>query len=327
MTGVVLIGDKRRRMKNITFMTKCALGKHFNVTLTVLLIFCIGLPSLGQHKTKKVFTKINPYLPDSRKPQIPDGYSLLWNDEFDINGKPNEKYWSFENGFVRNEELQWYQADNAKIIEGVLVIEGRREKLRNKKYKKKSTNWRENRKFAHYTSACIKTKGKFDFKYGIMEVRARIDTSMGMWPAIWTLGVEKPWPANGEVDQLEYYRHEGEAKILVNAAWANAKMRPVWDSEKIPVSYFIEKQPDWPLRFHVWKMDWTEDYICLYLDDELLNEIDLKKIKNADGFNPMHQAQYILLNLAIGALGGDPSNTTFPRKYEVDYVRVYQKKK
>ena len=104
------------------------------------------------------------------------------------------------------------------------------------------------------------------------------------------------WPANGEVDQMEYYRHNGEAKILANAAWANAKMRPVWDSEKIPLSYFIEKQPDWSERFHVWKMDWTKDYIRLYLDDELLNEIDVTKTINSDGSNPMHQAQYILLN-------------------------------
>ena len=265
------------------------------------------------------------YLSDSLKPEIPDGYELLWNDEFDSNGKPKDTYWSCENGFVRNEELQWYQADNANIKNGLLVIEGRREQVLNTNFKKNSKNWRENRKFAQYTSACIKTKGKFSFKYGILEVRARIDTSLGMWPAIWTLGVQNRWPANGEVDQMEYYRHEGEAKILANAAWANAKMNAVWDSEKIPLSYFIEKQPDWSQRFHIWKMDWTEDYIRLYLDNELLNEIDLTKTINADGFNPMHQAQYILLNLAIGALGGDPTNTSFPRKYEVDYVRVYQK--
>jgi len=73
-------------------------------------------------------------------------------------------------------------------------------------------------------------------------------------------------------------------------------------------------------------MDWTEEYIRLYLDDVLLNEIDLSKTMNADGFNPFHQAHYILLNLAIGANGGDPSASHFPAKYEVDYVRVYQKK-
>jgi beta-glucanase (GH16 family) len=270
---------------------------------------------------------VNPFKPDSLQPEIPEGYQLLWNDEFNVNGKPSEKYWSYENGFVRNEELQWYQPNNANIENGVLVIEGKRENVTNNNFKKTSSNWRENREKAQYTSACVKTKGKFDFKYGIMEVRARIDTSLGMWPAIWTLGIKNNWPANGEVDQMEYYRHNGVAKILANAAWANAKMQPVWDSEKIPLSDLINKQPDWPKRFHIWKMDWTEEYIRLYLDDELLNEIDLTKTINANGFNPMHQEQYILLNLAIGANGGDPTSTTFPRKYEVDYVRVYQKKK
>jgi hypothetical protein len=72
-------------------------------------------------------------------------------------------------------------------------------------------------------------------------------------------------------------------------------------------------------------MDWTESYIRLYLDDEILNAIDLSKTFNPDGFNPFHQPHYILLNLALGANGGDPAATVFPRKYEVDYVRVYQK--
>ncbi|GAF03315.1 sulfatase-like hydrolase/transferase [Saccharicrinis fermentans] len=272
------------------------------------------------------FIMVNPYKPDSLEASEPEHYELVWADEFDEDGKPNEKYWSYEKGFVRNNELQWYQPDNAKVKEGLLIIEGKREKVKNTFYEKGSNNWRKNRKYAAYTSACIKTVDKFSFQYGIMEVRARIDTSMGMWPAIWTLGVHKPWPANGEVDQMEYYRHNGEAKILANAAWASQRGRAKWDSEKIPLSEFVNKQPDWERRFHVWKMHWTEDFIRLYLDDELLNEIDLSQTINADGSNPFHQAQYILLNLAIGARGGDPSQTIFPRKYEVDYVRVFQKK-
>jgi beta-glucanase (GH16 family) len=88
----------------------------------------------------------------------------------------------------------------------------------------------------------------------------------------------------------------------------------------------LEKDPKWPEEFHVWKMDWTEKHIRLYLDEELLNEVDLTQTQNPDGFNPFHQPHYLLLNLAIGSNGGDPSRTKNPRKYEVDYVRVYQKK-
>lgn len=272
------------------------------------------------------FMMVSPFKVDTLGAKVPEGYELLWAEEFNRDGKPNSKYWSYEEGFVRNEELQWYQSDNANISYGALVIEGRKEEVKNPEYKKRSKNWRRKRKHASYTSSSIKTKNKFSFQYGVLEVRAKIDTQMGMWPAIWTLGVDHKWPANGEVDLMEFYIHEGKQKILANAAWANKEQPVVWDSEKIPFQKFTEKEVDWADKFHTWKMDWTEEYIRLYLDDELLNEIDLSKTINADGFNPFHQPHYILLNLAIGSNGGDPSLTNFPAKYEVDYVRVYQKK-
>lgn len=86
--------------------------------------------------------------------------------------------------------------------------------------------------------------------------------------------------------------------------------------------------PDWSGKFHVWRMDWDEKAIRLYVDDTLLNTTDLKDTfnKNPEGKNPFHQPHYILLNLAIGgANGGDPSKTDFPARFEVDYVRIYQK--
>ncbi len=281
--------------------------------LILLNIFLLGALE-GQNRTNEIDIK------------SPEGYDLVWSDEFNTEGKPNDKFWSYEHGFVRNQELQWYQSDNATIANGVLVIEGRREKVKNKEWDENSNNWKKNRKYAAYTSSCIITRNKFEFQYGIMEVKAKIDTSMGMWPAIWTLGVKNRWPSNGEVDQLEYYRIDGDAYILANAAWANEKMQAVWDSEKIPITYFLDKDPQWPQKFHVWKMDWTQDYIKLYLDDELINAVDLCKTLNADDTNPFHQPQYILLNLALGSNGGDPSCTKFPKKYIVDYVRVFQKK-
>ena len=147
-----------------------------------------------------------------------------------------------------------------------------------------------------------------------------------MWPAIWTLGITKPWPANGEIDVMEFYQVKGEKTILANAAWADETKRANWDEAKIPFSEFLKKDPAWSEKFHIWKMEWTEDYIKLFLDGELLNEIELSKTLNPDGFNPFHQPHYILLNLALGSNGGDPSQTKFPKAYVVDYVRVYQQK-
>lgn len=257
-----------------------------------------------------------------------DGYTLVWHDEFNEGSKPDTSNWSYEQGFVRNEELQWYQRDNAAIQDGKLVIEGRRETIQNPDYDSTSSEWRKNRPHANYTSSSINTSGKQEFKYGLIEIRAKIDTASGMWPAIWTLGTheDRRWPANGEVDIMEFYKVDGQQTILANAAWAGEEGQVVWDDQKVPFSEFLEEDPQWPEKFHVWKMNWTEESIKLYLDDELLNEIDLNKTLNPDGFNPFHQPHYILLNLAIGSNGGDPSNTEFPKQYEVDYVRVYQQK-
>ncbi|WP_439488152.1 glycoside hydrolase family 16 protein [Algoriphagus sp.] len=257
---------------------------------------------------------------------IGTAYKLVWQDEFDQESIVDTMYWSFEEGFKRNQELQWYQKNNAGTKDGKLVITGKREQVINADYDKESSDWRKNREFAEYTSSSINTRGKYEFQYGIMEVRAKIDTAMGMWPAIWTLGVSKPWPSNGEIDVMEYYRVKGEATILANAAWADeGQYNAKWDEAKIPFSEFLKLEPEWPSKFHLWRMEWTEDVIKLYLDDELLNEVDLLRTVNPDGFNPFHQPHYILLNLAIGGNGGDPSGSVFPREYVVDYVRVYQK--
>jgi beta-glucanase (GH16 family) len=257
---------------------------------------------------------------------VPEGYELVWYDEFDKDGKPDEEFWSYEIGLKRNNELQYYQSENVNIINGLLVIEGKQEKIRNEAFEPESKDWRKNQEYAQYSSASINSRGKKSFQYGIVEVRAKIDTALGMWPAIWTLGETQSWPANGEIDIMEYYRVIGEGTILANAAWASSDKRAAWDEAKIPIGKFLDKDPNWAKEFHVWKMDWNEDYIRLYLDDELLNEVDLTKTINPDGFNPFQQPHYILLNLAIGSNGGDPSSTQFPKEYLVDYVRVFQKK-
>ncbi len=254
------------------------------------------------------------------------GYTLVWHDEFNGKGQPDSTSWGYELGFVRNRELQWYQPQNATCSKGVLVIEGRREKLANPRFEAGHQDWRHHREFAEYTSASLHTLNKKSFQYGVFEIRAKIDTALGMWPAIWTLGVSRNWPANGEIDLMEFYRVDHQPTILANAAWSDANRRAVWDGAKVPFSHFLAKDPEWAQKFHLWKMDWIEASIKLYLDGELLNEIDLTKTLNPDGFNPFHQPHYLLLNLAIGENGGDPARTAFPRKYEVDYVRVYQKK-
>ena len=247
---------------------------------------------------------------------------LVWADEFEETGRPSEANWTYERGFVRNQELQWYQPDNARCEGGLLVIEGRRERTPNPHYRAGSQNWKENREFAEYTSSSLTTRGLHSWLYGRLEMRAKIDTRPGLWPAFWTLGVSGEWPSNGEIDIMEYYR----GMLLANVAWATAKRwTPKWDSVRKPIRDLGD--PQWPKRFHVWRMDWDRNSIRLFVDELLLNETDLTTTINADREkkNPFHQPHYILLNLAIGgSAGGDPSQTRFPARYEIDYVRVYQ---
>jgi len=251
------------------------------------------------------------------------GYSLVWADEFDREGRPDAANWAYESGFVRNQELQWYQAENARVENGMLVIEGRKERKTNPNYEAGSSDWKRSREFAEYTSSSLMTRGLHQWQYGRFEMRARIDTRTGLWPAFWTLGVKGGWPRNGEIDIMEYYA----GNLLANAAWGSAQRgRAVWDDIRKPIASF--EVADWSLQFHNWRMDWDENAIQLYVDDSLLNDVVLSGTVNDDGtgINPFHQPHYIIVNLAIGSQGGDPSNTEFPARYEIDYIRVFQKK-
>lgn len=250
------------------------------------------------------------------------GYKLVWADEFNKYGSPDPDNWAFESGFVRNNEDQWYQEQNAICRHGKLIIEARRVHLTNPGYVPNSTNWKQKRQFINYTSSSINTRGKHSFQYGRFIMRGRISTDAGLWPAFWTLGVEKPWPSNGEIDIMEYYRN----KLLANiACGTEVPHKAKWYSNTKALNTF---KANWSKKFHTWRMDWDAIAISLYVDDSLLNRIELKDLVNQDGtqFNPFMQPHYILLNLAIGGdNGGAPSATKFPKRFEVDYVRVYQK--
>lgn len=247
-------------------------------------------------------------------------YALVWADEFSTDGRPDPANWTYETGFRRNEELQWYRPENAFVEDGLLVIEGRRDTFPNPDYDPAATDWRQSRPTVHYTSSSLKTQGLHRWRYGRFAVRAKIRAEPGLWPAIWTLGEGHRWPEAGEIDLMEFY----DGLLLANAAWAGARATE-WDGSRLPVETL---GPDWDQDFHVWRMDWTPETIDLYVDDRLLNTIDLDSTRNQRGTvqNPFRETEhYLLLNLAIGSNGGDPTGTDFPTRYLIDYVRVYQR--
>lgn len=288
--------------------------------LFVVLIFTSASYSL-------IAQKVNSFRADFTPPPSVRGMELVWNDEFNNAGKPDPLSWRYETGFVRNQELQWYQEDNASCRDGLLVIEGKRVKRENPNYIQGSTNWKTSREFIGYTSASIQTRGFRQWQFGRFEIRARIDTACGAWPAIWTLGTSGGWPSGGEIDIMEFYRVKGIPTILANFAWGTERRGIAkWDDLKKPLADFTNADPEWTNKFHIWRMDWNKESISIYLDNQLLNDVHLSQTINPDGFNPFLQPHYLLLNLALGGNGGDPSGSPSPIKYEIDWVRVYQER-
>jgi beta-glucanase (GH16 family) len=244
-------------------------------------------------------------------------WNLVWSDEFNGSGAPDSSNWGYEMGFVRNQELQWYQPQNATVANGLLTIAAQQVHILNPNYVAGSSDWKTNRQYYDYTSTSMTTSGKHSFQYGRFEMRAKIDTRQGSWPAFWILGDGTAWPQSGEVDIMEYYA----SKVLANVCTPDGS-NCTWDSTNQTLSSLGST---WSDDFHVWAMEWDATTINLFLDDKQVNTYTVSTA-NSTNPNPYDNKKfYILVNLAIGANGGDPSNTTFPITYQVDYVRVYQK--
>jgi len=250
------------------------------------------------------------------------GYKLVWSDEFNKDGMVDSTKWKFENGFVRNQEMQWYQKENAICKNGNLIITGKKEQKLNPAYIPGSTNWKTNRQFIEYTSSSVVMQKAHAFQYGRLEVSAKIDAQTGLWPAKWTVGVSGEWPSNGEVDIMEYY----DNLILANYDHAEKeRFKAIWDGASISMDSLGGN--DWANQFHIWTLEWDENNMKIFLDGVLLNDIDLTTtINKSDGKNPFRQPHYLLLNLAMGGnRGGSLEMTRLPSNYYIDYVRLYQK--
>ncbi|MGC6449038.1 MAG: glycoside hydrolase family 16 protein [Pirellulaceae bacterium] len=253
-----------------------------------------------------------------------EGYKLVWSDEFSKDGAPNPKNWSFEKGFVRNNEDQWYQQQNAVCKDGMLVITGREELKRNPNFVSGSTGSAA-RKNIEYTSSSLMTKGHHRWTMGRFVMRAKIPHGEGMWPAFWAVGENGEWPSCGEIDIMEYYQD----KLLANVANGTTKRwNAKWHSNSIKTKDLGGRQ--WLEQFHVWRMDWDTEAIRLYVDDKLLNETKLVDTYNPNSKwgprQPFHYPHYLIINLALGGdKGGDVGNAKLPAAYLIDYVRVYQR--
>ena len=158
-------------------------------------------------------------------------WKLVWSDEFEKPGLPDAAKWANEIGFVRNNEAQFYtraRLENARVEKGMLVIEARKERFKNPEFQAGAGEGKRarNREFADYTSASVTTRDKASWRYGRIEVRAKLPKGRGTWPAIWMVGTNNRqvgWPACGEIDIMEFVGHEPG---VVHANIHTTKLQP-----------------------------------------------------------------------------------------------------
>lgn len=253
--------------------------------------------------------------PDGEDPQDQGTYTLVWSDEFDADGLPDETKWGYDAGDGcpilcgwGNDELQYYterRLENARIEDGHLVVEARREPFGTREY----------------TSARLVTKGKGDWLYGRIEIRAELPSGTGTWPAMWLLPTDRvygDWPASGEIDVME---HVGFAPDSVFAAVHTASYNHVLGTQRTG----RVRVPDAETAFHVYAIEWTPQRIDFYVDDERF--FAFLKEGTDSAVWPFDQAFHLILNIAVGGSWGGVQgvdDAIWPQRLVLDYVRVYQ---
>jgi beta-glucanase (GH16 family) len=236
----------------------------------------------------------------------PQGWNLTWSDEFD-GPTINNKNWGFNKGGSGwgNAEMEYYtdRPENARIENGMLVIEARQEDYMGLKY----------------TSARLLTLGLHNFQYGHIEARMKLPSGQGIWPAFWMLGSNASWPGGGEIDIMEYI---GKTPDTVYQTVHG----PGYSGAKGIGSHYVLTAESLRNEFHVFAVEWQENDIRWFIDGQQVFQVTPDKIPAGTQWvfdHPFH----IILNLAVG--GGWPgypdATTVFPQQLLVDYVRVYQK--
>lgn len=248
----------------------------------------------------------------------PEGYTLVWSDEFDKAGPPDRSKWAYDTHANKtgwyNNELQYYSGprkENARVEGGRLVIEVRHEKRASEP----------DYGGQNFTSTRLMTQGKADWTYGFFEIRAKLPCGKGIWPAIWTLGTTGGgWPANGEIDIMEH------------VGWDPGRVHGNIHTKAYNHTIHTQKGA-WTMvpttcdAFHDYQLLWTRDRIVIGVDGHGYMAFDNTSKGDKDQW-PFDAPQYLILNIAVGGWGGvqGVDLNAFPAKMEVEYVRVYQLK-
>ncbi|MCC6233204.1 MAG: glycoside hydrolase family 16 protein [Verrucomicrobiales bacterium] len=261
-------------------------------------------------------------------PALP-GWKLAWSDEFTKPGLPDPARWNYEQGFIRNQEAQYYtrgRLENARVENGHLILEARRETWPNPEFQPGATNTARGRRAgpasAEYTSASLITLGRASWTFGRVEVCAKLPGGRGTWPAIWMLGTNMTqvgWPSCGEIDIMEFV---GFDPGVVHANIHTKAYNHVQNTGKGSSTKIADASD----AFHVYALEWTSSHLHFEVDGHRY----FTYANEGTGTDtwPFDRDHYLILNLAIGGAWGGRKGieeSAFPQRFEIDYVRVYQK--
>jgi len=259
---------------------------------------------------------VNPNFTGYTTPTSYSGYSLLWSDEFS-GSTLNTTEWNYDigtgdNGWGNDEE-QYYRRENASLQEGLLIIEAKEENFGNRSY----------------TSSRIKTQGKFNFKYGRVDIRAAMPKGKGMWPALWMLGeniTSIGWPYSGEIDIMEMVggngtdgNNDSTTHGTIHFETGDGCGFNCRDYQGGKKSLSSGKLAD---DFNVFSIDWTTDSITWLLNDVSFHSEQITPANRTE----FHEDFFFIFNVAVGGQwpGSPDSSTQFPQQMQVDYIRVFQ---
>jgi beta-glucanase (GH16 family) len=257
-------------------------------------------------------------------------WKLVGSDEFNQRGLPDPAKWNYETGYICNHERQFYtgaRKENARVENGLLIIEARKERYRipgpDPAAKSEGRGRRQRGgEYGEYTSASLTTQGKAAWTYGRIEVRAKLPSGRGTWPAIWTLGTnvrEVTWPSCGEIDIMEFVGFEpGVIHANIHTSKYN-HVKKTGKGDQISIADASE-------AFHVYAIEWDARKIDFFVDDRRC--FTYRNEGTGRDAWPYDQEQYLILNLAIGGDWGGTNgidDRIFPQRYEIDYVRVFQR--
>ena len=244
-----------------------------------------------------------------------EGWNIVWQDEFDKDSLDLTK-WSREIGGHGwgNNELQFYtdSDSNSYVENGNLTL----------KAQVVPQGIGSSKGLRYYSSARLRTYGKGDWKYGRIEVKAKVASGQGIWPAIWMLPTDwlfGGWPSSGEIDIMEHVGYDlGVVHGSVHTEAYNHKINTQRSSAR--------KIANVDTEFHVYSIIWDKDKISFFIDDVQYFLFENDQQGNYKTW-PFDQRFHLLINIAVGGdWPGNPDNSTnFPRKMLVDYVRVYEK--